>query len=51
VCGEEACVERGVRRERLAHAFRKPCRVAPGLEAAVVTAARARGAAAPAPVE
>jgi predicted RNA-binding protein YlxR (DUF448 family) len=51
VCGDAACVMRGVRRERLAHAFRRPCRVTPGLEGAVLEAARARDAAAGAPVE
>jgi predicted RNA-binding protein YlxR (DUF448 family) len=51
VCADAACVESGVRRERLAHAFRKPCRLAQGLEAAVLERVRARDAAAPAPVE
>jgi predicted RNA-binding protein YlxR (DUF448 family) len=51
VCGEAACVERGTRRDRLAHAFRKPSRVMPGLPTAVLEAARARDAATRAPVE
>ncbi len=51
VCGDAACVERGLRRDRLAHAFRKPCQVMPGLETAVLEAARASDAAARAPVE
>ena len=51
VCGDAGCVERGTRRDRLAHAFRKPCRAMPGLAAAVLAAARARDAATRAPVE
>jgi predicted RNA-binding protein YlxR (DUF448 family) len=51
VCADAACVERGARRERLAHVFRKACRVAPGLDGAILAAARARGIAAAAPVE
>jgi hypothetical protein len=51
VCGDAECVERGVRRDRLAHAFRKPCRLMPGLPAAVVEAARAGDAAVRAPVK
>ncbi len=51
VCGEAVCVERGVRRDRLAHAFRKPCRVPPGIETAVLEAARAGDAVVRAPVK
>jgi predicted RNA-binding protein YlxR (DUF448 family) len=51
VCGVTECVTRGVRRDRLAHAFRKPCRVTPGLETAVLEAVRAGDAADRAPVE
>jgi predicted RNA-binding protein YlxR (DUF448 family) len=38
ICADAACVERGMRRERLAHVFRKPCLVSPGLGAAVLAA-------------
>ena len=51
VCRNAECVAQGLRRERLAHAFRKPCRVAPELGAMVLGAVRARDAAARAPVE
>jgi uncharacterized protein len=51
VCGDAECVERGVRRDRLTRAFRKPCRVPPGLETAVLEAARAGDAVVRAPVE
>jgi predicted RNA-binding protein YlxR (DUF448 family) len=51
VCRDVECVERGVRRDRLAHAFRKPCQVTPGLAAAVLETARAGDAVARAPVE
>ena len=46
VCAEAGCMERGLQRDRLAHAFRKPCRVTPDLGAAVRAAAGARDAAA-----
>jgi predicted RNA-binding protein YlxR (DUF448 family) len=46
VCAEAGCVERGLRRDRLAHAFRTPCRVTADLGAAVLAAASARDAAA-----
>jgi len=42
ICANESCVERGVRRDRLAHAFRKPCGVPPGLDAAILAAAAER---------
>jgi uncharacterized protein len=63
ICADLACVERGMRRERFTHVFRKPCKVLPGLDAAIlerseapgseapVGAARARDAAPRAPVE
>jgi predicted RNA-binding protein YlxR (DUF448 family) len=51
VCGEVVCVARGVRRDRLARAFRKLCEVPPGLETAVLEAARAGDAVVRAPVE
>jgi predicted RNA-binding protein YlxR (DUF448 family) len=51
VCGAVACVERGVRRDRLARAFRKSCEVSPGLATAVLAAARAGDAVVRAPVE
>ena len=41
VCARDECVTRGVRRDRLAHAFRQPCHVPVELERtirAVVTA-------------
>jgi predicted RNA-binding protein YlxR (DUF448 family) len=45
VCAETGCVERGLRRDRLGHAFRAPCRVTQDLGAAVLAAAGARDAA------
>ena len=41
VCASDECVTRGVRRDRLAHAFRKPCHVPVDLEPAVRAVARA----------
>ena len=46
VCADAGCVERGLRRDRLTHAFRGPCRVTADLGAAVMAAAGARDAAA-----
>jgi predicted RNA-binding protein YlxR (DUF448 family) len=46
VCADAVCVERGLRRDRLAHALRTSCRVPPDLGAAVLAAASARDAAA-----
>ena len=34
VCAREECLTRGLRRERLAHAFRRPCQLPPDLEPA-----------------
>lgn len=51
VCAAAECLEQGLRRERLAHAFRKPCRVSADLGAAVLAAVRARDAIARASVE
>ncbi len=51
LCGEAACVERGLRRDRLAHAFRTGCRVPADLGAGILAAARAGDAAARASVE
>jgi len=51
VCGAAACVERGLRRERLAHALRTPCRVTPDLGASVMELARRRDAMARASVK
>jgi predicted RNA-binding protein YlxR (DUF448 family) len=41
ICANGPCVERGLVRERLAHVFRKPCRVPAELRAAILTAATA----------
>jgi predicted RNA-binding protein YlxR (DUF448 family) len=41
MCANESCIERGLARERLAHVFRKPCRVPPDLHAAILVAAPA----------
>jgi predicted RNA-binding protein YlxR (DUF448 family) len=46
VCADAGCLERGLRRDRLAHALRGPCRVTADLGAAVLAAAGARDAAA-----
>jgi predicted RNA-binding protein YlxR (DUF448 family) len=51
VCGEATCVEQGVRRDRLARAFRQPCQIPPGLAAAVLAAGRAGDAVVRAPVK
>jgi predicted RNA-binding protein YlxR (DUF448 family) len=51
VCGEATCIERGLRRERLAHAFRGPGRVTSNLAEDVAALVRARGAVAHVPVE
>ena len=51
VCGEAACIDRGLRRERLSHAFRAPCRVTPDLGVSVLERARRRDAMARASVK
>jgi predicted RNA-binding protein YlxR (DUF448 family) len=51
VCVGPDCLTAGLRRERLAHAFRKPCRVPPDLGAVVEAVVRARDAMARAPVK
>ena len=51
LCADPVCVERGLRRDRLSHAFRKACRVPPDLDAAVLEAARACNAEARGPVK
>jgi predicted RNA-binding protein YlxR (DUF448 family) len=42
VCGEPACIERGLRRDRLAHAFRKPSHAAPEVGPAIAALVNAR---------
>jgi len=51
LCGEVACIERGLRRERLAHAFRTSCSVTADLGATVAELARRHDAAARASVK
>jgi predicted RNA-binding protein YlxR (DUF448 family) len=51
VCGRPECLTVGLRRERLAHAFRKPCRVPPDLGGVVEAVVRARDAMTRAPVK
>jgi len=51
VCASDECVTRGLRRDRLAHAFRQPCRIPAELEPAVRTVARAGDAGSARPVE
>jgi predicted RNA-binding protein YlxR (DUF448 family) len=51
VCGEATCIERGLRRERLAHAFHASCRVTPELGASVAAFATQRDEVARASVE
>jgi predicted RNA-binding protein YlxR (DUF448 family) len=51
LCGEDVCIERALRRERLAHAFRVACGVTPDLATSVAVFARRRGAAARVSVE
>jgi len=41
VCRDASCIGAGLRADRLAHAFRKRCRVEPGLDADVRAAADA----------
>jgi len=42
MCADDACVERGLKRERLAHVFRKPCRVTTGLGAEIMAGLSSR---------
>jgi predicted RNA-binding protein YlxR (DUF448 family) len=51
LCGEPSCLERGLRRERLAHAFRKPSRPAADLGTMIATMVNARRTSARVPVE
>ena len=51
VCASDECVTRGLRRDRLAHAFRKPCHVPAELEPAVRMIMSAGDAVSARPVE
>ena len=51
VCVEPECLSTGLTRERLARAFRKPCRVPADLGEAIEAVVRARDAVARAPVK
>jgi predicted RNA-binding protein YlxR (DUF448 family) len=51
LCGAAACLERGLKRERLSRAFRMPSRSGAGLERMIDAVARARRTTRRVPVE